>query len=108
MEERVKIVVTVPLTHAAQLRERIGSAGAGRIGAYSFCSFSIQGIGRFRPDAHASPAIGSKEILEEVVEERIEVQCNKENTKEIVDLIRKYHPYEEPCIDVYSLLSFPK
>ena len=36
----VKIAVNVPESHADALREAIGKAGAGKIGNYSFCSFS--------------------------------------------------------------------
>ena len=44
-----KIVVYVPLTHTDVVREAIGKAGGGKLGKYSFCTFSTRGIGRFRP-----------------------------------------------------------
>lgn len=48
--KNVKIIVTVPETHADILREAISNAGGGKIGNYSNCSFSSKGIGRFKPE----------------------------------------------------------
>jgi hypothetical protein len=65
---RYKLVVTVPLTHADQVRAAIGDAGGGKIGEYSHCSFSSRGEGRFIPLDGAYPHIGSvgaPEIVEE-------------------------------------------
>ncbi|MCL2714310.1 MAG: hypothetical protein FWD68_06945 [Alphaproteobacteria bacterium] len=101
--KRYKIVVFVPETHAEQLREAMGAAGAGRIGNYSCCSFSVKGMGRFRPDAGANPAIGAVGSLEAVAEERIETVCGEENLKDVLRAIAEAHPYEEPATDIYAL-----
>src|SRR3989344_310073 len=100
----VKIVVFVPETHADAVREAMGKAGAGKLGNYSFCSFSIKGIGRFRPEKGAHPTIGKVGRLESVVEERIETICERKRLKAVVSAIKKTHPYEEPAFDVYSLI----
>lgn len=105
MDESVKIVVTVPEDPADALREAIGKAGAGKFGNYSFCSFSSKGVGRFLPGEGSHPAIDSVGKLEEVVEERIEVTCPKNLLNEVVETIKKHHPYEEPVIDIYPLIN---
>lgn len=105
-EELVKIVVSVPPEHGAKLRAEIGIAGGGKIGAhYSFCSFTIKGTGRFKPDEGAHPFVGEIGKLDEVEEERIELTCEKSMAANLVKVIRANHPYEEPVIDVYPLLS---
>lgn len=53
MANNVKLVVFVPETHAEAVRQAMGGAGAGRIGNYSFCSFSAKGVGRFKPEVSA-------------------------------------------------------
>jgi len=98
-----KIVVFVPETHAEQLREAMGNAGAGQIGNYSHCTFSMKGVGRFRPNVGANPTIGEIGKLEAVEEERIETVCSEERLKDVLRAIRNVHPYEEPATDVYSL-----
>jgi hypothetical protein len=98
-----KLVVFVPVTHGDQLRQAMGDAGAGRIGNYSHCSFTIRGIGRFKPEAGANPAIGVAGRLEAVEEERIEMVCEDAKLQDVLAAIRRVHPYEEPAIDVYPL-----
>ncbi|HEX8390500.1 MAG TPA: hypothetical protein VF597_03710 [Candidatus Saccharimonadales bacterium] len=105
MKELVKIVVFVPEENADEVRQALGEAGAGRIGEYSFCSYSIKGTGRFIPSNKADPHIGAAGKMEEVAEERIEVACEKDQAAEIIDVIKKVHPYEEVVIDIYSMLS---
>jgi hypothetical protein len=41
--KNVKFVVTVPISHADIIRETLGKIGAGKIGNYDFCSFSVSG-----------------------------------------------------------------
>lgn len=99
----VKIVVFVPETHTDIVREAMGKAGAGKIGNYSFCSFSSKGVGRFKPEDGATPHIGAVGEFEEVNEERIEVICSREKLQEVVKVIKEVHPYEEVALDVYPI-----
>jgi hypothetical protein len=100
-----KIVVTVPIADADKVRQAIGEAGGGKVGNYSFCSFSVRGVGRFLPGDGARPAIGEVGKLEEVEEEQIEITCADELVADVVAAIRAAHPYEEPAIDIYPLQS---
>lgn len=100
----VKIVVFVPKTHTNIVRQAMGDTGAGKIGNYSHCSYSIDGIGRYRPLEGARPAIGEVGKFEEVQEERVECVCEKSKAKEVVEAIRKVHPYEEVAFDIYPLI----
>ena len=101
--DQFKLTVTVPESHADLLREAIGQAGAGRIGNYSHCSFTVKGIGRFKPEKGSQPFIGEEGVLETVEEEFIEVNCAKDNLEAVVKAIKNAHPYEEPVIDIYPL-----
>lgn len=85
------------------MRKAIGEAGGGKLGKYSFCSFSVVGIGRFRPEEGAHPHIGTVGKPEEVEEERIEVTCDRPLVDDVVRAIKKVHPYEEVALDVYRL-----
>ncbi|MES3031285.1 MAG: hypothetical protein V4697_02625 [Patescibacteria group bacterium] len=102
--KNVKIVVFVPETHTDIVREAMGNAGAGKIGNYSFCSFSTKGTGRFKPEQGAQPHIGKVGKLEEVNEERIETVCSREKLQDVITAIKKVHPYEEVALDVYPLI----
>lgn len=102
---QVKIVVFVPKSHTDIVRKAMGDAGAGRIGNYSHCSYSVDGIGRFLPLEGANPTIGEVGKPEEVQEERIECICDKDKAKAVIAAMRKVHPYEEVAFDIYPLLS---
>jgi hypothetical protein len=98
-----KIIVYVPLTHADKVREAIAQAGGGKLGTYTHCTFSMKGVGRFKPQEGANPHIGKVGVIETVEEERIEVTCSNDVVDAVVKAIRGVHPYEEIAFDVYSL-----
>jgi hypothetical protein len=99
--EQIVIVLTVPESHADKVREAMAEAGAGIIGDYTHCSFSIKGVGRFKPDSKANPFLGKSGVLEEVVEEQIETVCAKDKLGKVLQAIRSSHPYEEPYINIF-------
>ena len=101
--EYVTIVVTVPETHADIMREAMGRAGAGKMGNYSHCSFSVKGTGRFLPLEGANPAIGHRGVMETVAEERIEAVCAKDCLERVLEEIKRVHPYEQTVIDIYPI-----
>ena len=103
-----KIAVFVPVTHQQQVRDALASAGAGSIGAYSDCSFSSDGMGRFKPIDGADPYLGEKGKLEAVEEVKIESIFPADQKAKIVRAIIKAHPYEEVAYDIYQLDNEPE
>lgn len=103
LSDYVTIVTTVPESHADQVRDAMGRSGAGEVGNYSFCSFSVKGTGRFKPGKGANPFLGQEGVLETVAEERIETICLKERLERVLEAIKKAHPYEEMTIDIYPV-----
>lgn len=102
---KLKIVTSVPVENADAVREAMGAAGAGKIGEYSFCSYSVTGKGRFIPSYAAKPHIGEAGVLETVKEERIEAVCERANAKAVVSAMKRAHPYEEVAFDIYPILD---
>lgn len=100
---RYKLVVFVPVSHADAVREAMHAAGGGRMDSYSHCSFSSRGIGRFRPEEGAEPAIGEVGKLEQVEEERIEILLDESVARAAIDAMKKVHPYEVPAYELYEL-----
>ncbi|CAA9360012.1 MAG: GTP cyclohydrolase 1 type 2 homolog YbgI [uncultured Nocardioidaceae bacterium] len=100
-----KLVVLVPVTHADQVREAVTAAGAGAIGAYDSCSFTVRGEGRFRPLPGAEPVLGQVGGLEVVEECRVEAVLRRGLRHEVVTALRAAHPYEEPAFDLVELVD---
>jgi len=90
-----KLTVFVPKNDTEKLLDALGNAGAGKIGNYSHCTFSVAGEGTFKPNQNASPYIGKANELEKVAENRIEVIFASHLQEKILAAMRKAHPYEE-------------
>ncbi len=102
-----KWVVMVPTTDTARVRAALFDAGAGELGDYRECSWTVTGEGQFRPLAGANPAVGAVGDLEAVVEDRIEVIAPRSARSRILAALRGAHPYEEPAFDVFETADFP-
>lgn len=102
-----KWVVYVPRENADAVREAVFAAGAGHIGDYSHCSWSVSGIGQFLPHDGASPAIGSVGTVERVAEDRFEVVAPARARGAVLAAMRAAHPYEEPAFDIFALVPPP-
>jgi hypothetical protein len=102
----VKLVIFTPLSHADIVREALGSAGAGKIGNYDFCSFTTRGTGRFRGNENSNPTIGTAMQYESVEEEKIEVVVPRIILKDVIEAVKKVHPYEEIAFDVYPIEDY--
>lgn len=98
-----KLVTFVPPGDLEQLLSALYAAGAGQIGAYSECSFSVEGEGTFRGGAATNPTIGKPGKLERTIERRVETIVPAQRLSEVVAALMKAHPYEEPAFDLIRL-----
>lgn len=103
--ELAKLSFFVPVENTQSVSEALFSAGAGTIGAYSECSFRVEGIGTFKPDASASPYIGTNGRLEEVKENRVEVMFPAYLQGKVLAALKSAHPYEEVAYYLQSLVN---
>jgi dinuclear metal center YbgI/SA1388 family protein len=102
-ERLYKLAVFVPEQQLEAVRTAMGDAGAGHIGVYSHCSFSVKGEGVFLPLSGATPFIGEEGRLERVAEYKLET-CVTENVRQqVLDAMLSAHPYEEVAYDLYAL-----
>ena len=99
-----KLVVFVPREALDIVREALFEAGAGRIGDYERCSFYTEGTGTFFGGEGTDPDVGQAGREQRVAELRLETVFPEERQAEIVEALRRVHPYEEPAFDVYPLL----
>lgn len=100
-----KLTVYVPESHLEVVREVLGQAGAGHIGLYSDCSFSVAGQGAFRPLPGSDPYIGTTGQLENVAEYRLETIVYQSSIPETVQKMLAVHPYQEAAYDLYLLAN---
>ncbi|MDE6485279.1 MAG: Nif3-like dinuclear metal center hexameric protein [Duncaniella sp.] len=98
-----KVAVYVPEKEADEVRNAMHDAGAGHIGNYDRCGFTINGAGSFRPLQGSNPHIGQKDEITFVSEVKIEAVVPAHLKAKVESAIRKVHPYEEPAIDIYHI-----
>jgi hypothetical protein len=97
------LVVYVPATHAEQVLQALGDAGAGRAGRYSHVAFVSPGTGRFTPLPGADPAIGEVGTPEEVDEVRIETLYPAAERERVLRAMAGAHPYEVPAFATFPV-----
>jgi dinuclear metal center YbgI/SA1388 family protein len=90
-----KLETFVPQEQADKVLDALYAAGAGQVGAYKNCSFSVSGTGRFEPTAGTKPHIGQAGKAEAVSERRIEVLLPTHLESKVLAALRSAHPYEE-------------
>lgn len=116
---RYKLVFFCPFGSTASVLEHLFSKfphHVGRIGLYGGCAFVTRGTGQFTPLPGANPAVGSVGTQEFVEEDRVEVLVRSGSPvgagdaaaqslqiKDVLEELKKVHPYEEVAYDVYRL-----
>jgi dinuclear metal center YbgI/SA1388 family protein len=106
--QQMKIVTFVAHADVERVRNALAGAGAGIIGSYQVCSFATEGRGTFLAGPGAKPTVGKVGNLEDVSEVRLEMVCGRDALPLALEMLRRFHPYEEPAIDVYELVGKPQ
>jgi len=98
-----KLEVYVPVESAENLKNALFEAGAGNIGFYDECSFSISGNGTFRPLEGSNPVTGSHNERENANEVILSVILEDYKKHQILFVMKQNHPYEEVAYQLISL-----
>lgn len=105
VENYYKIIVFAPESHAVFVRDAMAKAGAGTFSGYTGCAFTVKGEGFFLPEKGSNPAIGTPGVYERVKEISVEMLCHESRLDNVVNAMRKAHPYEVPAFDVFKNLA---
>ena len=105
-ETLLKLVTFTPKEQTQEILRALHEAGAGQIGEYKNCSFTVPGIGSFTPSAKAKPFLGKSGGDAEMVEEnRIEVILPQHLEGKILSALKRSHPYEEVAYYLTELVN---
>jgi len=97
-----KIEFYVPETHLELVKTAMFAAGAGQVGAYDNCAWQTLGQGQYRPLAGSSPHLGETDKVETIAEYKVELVCERQYVRAVIDAMLAAHPYEAVA---YSLLE---
>lgn len=98
-----QLITYCPHEHAEKIRKAMFEAGAGSIGNYSECSFSLDGLGTFKANDGANPFIGEIGVRKHEAETRIELVYPANLESQILSSLHKAHPYEVVAYSTYAL-----
>ena len=104
-EALLKLVTFVPDAYAEIMRNTLFNAGAGCIGNYDSCSYSLRGDGTFRANPGCDPFCGEIGELHTEPETRVEVILPAFKKTAVTRALLSVHPYEEPAFDFYPLAN---
>jgi dinuclear metal center YbgI/SA1388 family protein len=98
-----KLVTFCPVDKASEVRQALFAAGAGHIGNYDECSFNQEGFGTFRGNEVSNAYVGEKLKQHLEKELKVEVIYSADKEGQLLDALKKAHPYEEVAFDIYAL-----
>ncbi len=103
VQTSVKLVVFIPMGYEEKIMPVLDEMGAGRIGSYRLCTFKSRGEGTFKAEAGSHPFLGEIGEMERASEWRLEVLVPRANVLELIEKVRRAHPYEEMAYDIYPV-----
>lgn len=95
----------VPEADHERIKYALFSCGAGKMGLYEHCCWEVKGQGQFRALAGSQPYIGHIGELEQIIEYKVEMICEDKKIKDVVEVLLKEHPYEQPAYFVCKVLT---
>jgi len=98
-----KLITYAPTADAESIKLALFQAGAGEIGKYSNCSYSLEGIGSFKAGDNANPTVGTIGEVHFEKEAQINVIYSFEKEKAILSALFDAHPYEEVAYEILTL-----
>ncbi|MGB5420118.1 Nif3-like dinuclear metal center hexameric protein [Algibacter sp.] len=98
-----KLTTYVPNIEAEKLRTALFNVGAGSIGNYTDCSFSLEGFGTYKGNEASNPSKGKKGALHTEAETKITVTYAKHIESQVLQALFKTHSYEEVAYEVTTL-----
>lgn len=98
-----KLSTYCPNEHVDSLKAALFAAGAGTIGNYAECSFSLLGEGTFTPQNGAQPVVGTIGKPELAAETKLELLYPKHLEGAVLLALKQAHPYEEVAYYLHEL-----
>lgn len=104
--KRYKFEVYIPKENVNELIDELNEIGALKYGNYDYVTSYHLVNGTFRPLQGSKPFIGEEGTINRGQELKLEFSCLEDQIKEVISVIRKIHPYEEPVINIIELINF--
>lgn len=101
--KKFKIETYVPCEALEKIKNALYECGFGKIGNYDCCLNWYEVNSSWRPINGANPYLGEIGKIELAKEYKLEFVCDKNRLKLAINTIKRNHPYEEVCINIFPL-----
>ena len=98
-----QLIFYVPASHLEIVKSALFAVGAGCIGDYDHCAWQTLGTGQFRPLRASKPFIGTIDQVESLTEYKVEMVCEEQLIKQVLQALLAAHPYQTPAYSVLEM-----
>lgn len=95
----------IPPADHERVKQALFDCGAGKIGKYDECCWEVLGNGQFRARFGSQPSLGEIDKLHKTAEYKVEMVCQGALLKEVLEILLKEHPYEQPAYFVSQAMT---
>ena len=103
MTIKYKVVTYVEKKFANKYLQNIKTAKLNQIGNYINCISTSEVVSCWTSLEDANPTVGAPNTESVEREIRIELLVSLEDLERVISILKNYHPYETPEIDVYEI-----
>ncbi|MGB2086351.1 MAG: Nif3-like dinuclear metal center hexameric protein [Flavobacteriaceae bacterium] len=101
----LRLTTYVPKEHKEAVVKALHTAGAGAIGNYDHCSFSVSGMGQFKGNSDSQPHLGEAEKLMQTPEDLISLIVPKHTQAKVLKALHTSHPYEAVAYELIPIAN---
>jgi hypothetical protein len=105
MNKKYILCVYIPEAYTDEVKQAIFKLGAGDCQYYSQCCWQVKGVGQFKPEPGSHAMIGEVGSLERVIEDKIEVLVDGAILKDVINELKRTHPYDVPAFHFWPVLT---
>ncbi len=98
-----KLTTYVPSEDYEKVRDALFKVGAGSLGNYSDCSFSLTGEGTFKGNENSNPQVGERGVMKTLEEKQLHISYLPHLESTILTELHKSHPYEQVAFEITQL-----
>ena len=98
-----KLTTYVPTVDMEKVRQALFENGAGNIGNYENCSFTVEGIGTYKGNDDSNPVIGERGVFHKEPETCVSLTFPWYLESKLVQTLKEAHPYEEVAYEIVTL-----
>lgn len=95
----------IPADAHERVKQALFACGAGKIGRYDECCWEVLGHGQFRAQKGSKPTIGKIDQLEQLAEFKVEMVCEDQLIRKVVETLLREHPYERPAYFFHPVMT---